>query len=76
MGVRKIEEKKYTAQLHCITWHAASLAVYKGRDPNALTYQDIDGDHCYFWTLYEFLQAGWDILKMEGQLSVVLTGDR
>ncbi len=75
MGIRKIKEKKYTAQLDCRTWHAAGEVVYEKGKKHWIFYSDIDGDHCYFHRLHEYLEAGWDILKMEGQLSVVLTGD-
>ncbi|OGM10457.1 hypothetical protein A2Z67_04065 [Candidatus Woesebacteria bacterium RBG_13_36_22] len=73
MGIRTIEEKKYTVQLYYITWHACCESVREGQ--NQLSYSDMDGDHCYFNRFFEYLQAGWDILKMEDQLSVVLTGD-
>lgn len=77
MGVRKIEKKKYTANLCYVTWHAACLSVWrlKGRKKIDVMYRDIDGPHCYFYTLVEFLDAGWDIYKIKDQLSVILTGD-
>ena len=76
MGVRKIPMKKYRADLYCVTWHAANEAVYLAEEKEWFHYSNMDGDHCYFYRLVEYLEAGWDIYKLSDEgLGVTLTGD-
>ncbi len=74
MGIRKIEEKKYTAQINMVTWHAACATVWKGQ--KEISCMDLDGDHAFLWEIYEYLSAGWDILKWEKDGQITLTGDK
>ncbi len=73
MGIRKIKEKKYIAQINMITWHAACVKVWEGQEP--IAYMDLDGDHAFLWEIYEYLSAGWDVFHWEKDGQIVLTGD-
>lgn len=72
MGVRKIKEKKYKVKLYYVTWHAACEHVYKHGE--SIQYSDLDGDDVYFRQLNEYLEAGWEIMKV-GDMNITMTGD-